>query len=225
MLAPYRSRARQATAVARRPAPAHRRLGIALTLLLLGALPTPAWPHPVECTPASRVTDATCRGEARSGARSVRPLHDAHLTYSRVVVDGATVIWRVRLFRDDLEKALQAYARNATVRVGSPAADSVFAAYFNAQVPISANGRKLSGRVLQSGRDPEVVDQEMWSFLLDLSPAPTSPAVTTISVRVGLLFEHFADQRNIVTVLKMPGEKRSSLYFVRDDVKEQRLDF
>ena len=33
--------------------------------------------------------------------------HDVHLTYSRMVVDGASVTCRVRLFKDDLDKALQ----------------------------------------------------------------------------------------------------------------------
>jgi hypothetical protein len=44
-------------------------------------------------------------------------------------------------------------------------------------------------------------------------------------MRVGLLFEHFSDQKNIVTMLKMPGETRYSLYFVREDVREQSVTF
>lgn len=151
------------------------------------------------------------------------PLHDVHLTYSRVVVDGASVIFRVRLFHDDLEKALQVYSRNPALKVvTSPAADSAFAAYFNAQVPVTANGRRLVGRVIQSGKDMDVTDQEMWWYLVELTaPAP----ITTLSLRVGLMFEHFTDQKNIVTMLKMPGEKRYSLYFVREDAKEQSVTF
>lgn len=160
----------------------------------------------------------------RPSPRPEAALHDIHLTYSRVVVDGASVIFRVRLFHDDLEKALQGHARNPALKVvsPSPAADSAFASYFNARVPVSADGRRLVGRVLQSGRDMDVTDQEMWWYLVELTaPAP----VTTISMRVGLLFEHFTDQKNIVTMLKMPGEKRYSLYFVREDEREQKVVF
>ena len=149
-------------------------------------------------------------------------MHDIHLTYSRVVVDGASVRWRVRLFRDDLEKALAVYTKNPAFKVSTPGADSVFAAYFNAEVPVTANGKRLTGRVLQSGKDAEVTDQDMWWYLIEL---PSQSTVTTFTTRVGLLFEHFTDQRNVVTLLKMPGEGRHSLYFVRDDARMQTLSF
>jgi hypothetical protein len=145
--------------------------------------------------------------------------HDVHMTYSRVVIDGTSVRWRVRLFHDDLEKALQAFASEPALRLTSPRADSIFTVYFTARVPLTVNGARVTGRVVQSGRDPEVTDQDMWSYLVDFSArAP----VTALSTRVGLLFEHFTDQRNIVTLIKMPGELRSSMYFVRDDAKEQK---
>ncbi|HEX4934339.1 MAG TPA: DUF6702 family protein [Gemmatimonadaceae bacterium] len=147
-------------------------------------------------------------------------LHDIHLTYSRVVVDGASILWRVRLFRDDLEKTLAAWSRNPAFKAGTPGSDSVFAGYFNAQVPVMANGKRLAGKVLQSGHDPDVTDQDMWWYLVEL----TAPArVTTFETRVGLLFEHFSDQRNVLTLLKMPGEERHSMYFVPGDAKLQSL--
>lgn len=149
-------------------------------------------------------------------------MHDVHLTYSRVVVDGASVLWRVRLFRDDLEKALATFSKNPSFKVTGAGGDSVFAAYFNAEVPVTANGKRLTGRVLQSGKDAEVTDQDMWWYLIEL-PAPAP--VTTLATRVGLLFEHFTDQRNVVTLLKMPGEGRHSMYFVREDVRMQTLSF
>jgi len=145
-----------------------------------------------------------------------------HLSYSRVVVDGSSILWRVRLFRDDLERALKAQSGNAAMTADAPAADSTFAAYFNVHVPVSANGRRLAGRVVQSGRDPDVPDEEMWWYLVELTaPAP----VTAFSTRVGLLFEQFSDQRNVLTLLKMPGGSRHSMYFVRDDAREQQLRF
>lgn len=169
-------------------------------------------------------SSATALPPAHPAPRPESALHDIHLTYSRVVVDGASVIFRVRLFHDDLEKALQLHTQNPALKVGpnSPTADSAFASYFNARVPVKANGKRLVARVIQSGKDMDVTDQEMWWYLVELTaPAP----VTVISMRVELLFEHYTDQKNIVTMLKMPGERRYSLYFVREDEREQRVIF
>jgi hypothetical protein len=181
-------------------------VGIALTLLAVAALPA----------------RASLTRPIRPPAPKAAAMHDVHLTYSRVVVDGASVLWRVRLFRDDLEKALALFAKNPAFKVAGAGGDSVFAAYFNAEVPVTANGKRLTGRVLQSGKDAEVTDQDMWWYLIEL-PAPAP--VTTFSTRVGLLFEHFTDQRNVVTLLKMPGERRHSMYFVREDARMQTLSF
>ncbi len=149
-------------------------------------------------------------------------MHDVHLTYSRVVVDGASILWRVRLFRDDLEKTLAAWSKNPAFKAAAPGADSVFATYFNAQVPVTANGKRVMGKVIQSGRDADVTDQDMWWYLLELpAPAPT----TSFGTRVGLMFEHFTDQRNVLTLLKMPGEERHSMFFVPGDAKLQTLTF
>jgi len=148
------------------------------------------------------------------------PSHDIHLTYSRVVVDGKTILFRVRLFRDDLEKALKGRSGDPEMAANRPAADSLFAAYFNATVPVMADGRRLSARVVQSGRDADATDWEMWWYLVELtSPTP----VTSLAMRVGLLFEHFGDQKNLVTLLEMPGEKRHSLYFVGQDSELQSI--
>jgi hypothetical protein len=141
-------------------------------------------------------------------------VHDLHLTYSRVEVTGHRILWRVRLFRDDLEKSLQVYSHRPTLDASTRAADSVFAAYFNSHVRITALGTRLAGAVFESGRDPDAPEPEMWWYLLELrAPAP----IRTLSIQVGLLFEHFADQRNVVTITQMHSGQRRSLYFSRTD--------
>ncbi|MDP1858648.1 MAG: hypothetical protein Q8K82_08255 [Gemmatimonadaceae bacterium] len=133
---------------------------------------------------------------AKSLDRSAHTLaHDVHLTYSRMVVDGASVACRVRLFKDDLDKALRSSGPAATT-------DSLFAAYFNAHVTISSDGHRLSGRVVQSGRDLDVTDQEMWWFQIEASAARP---ITTLTLRVALFFDLYKEQKNLVTLLKMPG--------------------
>ena len=146
--------------------------------------------------------------------RTSAPVHDLHLTFSRVEVIGSRIRWRVRLFRDDLEKSMREYAHQSALEASSPAADSVFSAYFNAHVQISALGTPLSGAVIDSGRDPESPEPQMWWYLVELhAQAP----IRALAIRVGFLFEHFADQRNIVTVTRGPGGQRRSLYFARGD--------
>jgi len=173
---------------------------------------------------APAIARATTSRSGSTGLSSLHPpgRHDVHLTYSRVEIDGGRILWRVRLFRDDLETALRAHTGTPVVTASTPATDSVFAAYFNAEVPVTVNGARLTAMVLESGRDLAATDSEMWWYLLELT-AP--PPVRTLSVRVGLLFRQFADQRNIVTVVKTPGEHRQSMYFVRDDPKGQTLNF
>lgn len=150
-------------------------------------------------------------------------VHEVHLSYTRMVVDGASVVCRVRLFKDDIEGALQRHTSSPAFRLASaPAADSIFAAYFNAHVIMTSSGRRLSGRVVQSGIDAGVADEPMWWYVVEL-PAPAT--VRELSIRIGLLFERFSDQKNVVTVLKMPKEERYSLYFAADDDKEQVLKF
>lgn len=149
--------------------------------------------------------------------------HDIHLTYTRMVVDGASVICRVRLFKDDLDRALQDFAKQPALHVGvTPGTDSIFAAYFNARAALSADGEELRGKVVQSGLDADAADEQMWWYVIEL---PAKKPVRSLTVRITLLFELFRDQKNVVTLLKMPGEQRHSLFFAGEDAKAQRLDF
>lgn len=170
-------------------------------------------------------------GASRAGAAhsapatspiALRRAHDLHLTYSRVEVTGNRIEWRVRLFRDDLEKTLQAYAHRPALSAATPAGDSVFAAYFNERVRVHALGAALTGRVVESGRDAGSPEPEMWWYVIDLrAPAP----IRTLSVNVALLFEHFKDQRNVVALTSGPGTRRISLYFAAGDTVARPVVF
>ncbi|WP_373060452.1 hypothetical protein [Gemmatimonas sp.] len=41
-----------------------------------------------------------------------RDMHEVHSTHTRAVVENGALMWKVRLFSDDLEKGLRAYARH-----------------------------------------------------------------------------------------------------------------
>ena len=64
-------------------------------------------------------------GQTRNVERGTLNLHDVHLTHTRMVLDGKVVACRVRLFKDDLEKALQAYGKQPQFHITAEArADS-----------------------------------------------------------------------------------------------------
>jgi hypothetical protein len=148
--------------------------------------------------------------------------HDIHTTHTRAVVENGTVLWKVRLFSDDLEKGLRAFAkRPGFVLATDSAADSLFTAYFNTRVQVVADGRPLSATLVQAGTDKDPVGGTVNWYLMEL-PAGRQP--TRLSVRNRLLAEQFSNQANIVVLLSMPGEKRHALYFGDGDMVAQVVD-
>jgi hypothetical protein len=151
-----------------------------------------------------------------------RVMHDVHSTHTRAVVENGTVIWKVRLFSDDLEKGLRAYARRPAFALDrDPKADSLFTAYFNAKVSLSADGRALTAQLVQQGVDKDPVGGTVHWYLLQFD---AGHAPSTLAIRNTLLAELFPNQANIVVLMSMPGEKRHSLYFGDGDVKAQTVD-
>ncbi len=143
------------------------------------------------------------------------PPHNLHLTHTRMVIEGAAVVARVRMFRDDLDKALK---RKVSDDAASKAA---VAAYMSQYFMVSADGSKLTGEVLDSGADMDG-DQAIWWVLVQWKAAKP---VKTIGVKVHLMFESFNDQQNTVLVARQPGDERRGLYFQAGDLKEQVLKF
>jgi len=150
------------------------------------------------------------------------PAHEVHSTHTRAVVENGAVMWKVRLFSDDLEKGLRAYARRPTFALDrDPKADSLFTAYFNAKVSVSANGRALTASLVQQGIDKDPIGGTVQWYLMQFN---AGRAPTSLSIRNALLAELFPSQANIVVLLSMPGEKRHSLYFGDGDMAMQTVD-
>ncbi len=148
-------------------------------------------------------------------ARGAAVPHDLHITNTRMVIEGAVVVARVRMFRDDLQKALK---RTVT---DSAASKSAVAAYLTQNVLLTAEGVKLNGEVLDSGGDVDGDQPIWWALMQWKAPKP----VTTLGVRVHLMFDAFADQQNTVLVARQPGDERRGLYFQAGDRAEQVLKF
>ncbi len=141
--------------------------------------------------------------------------HNLHLTHTRMVIEGTAVVARVRMFRDDLDKALKR-------KIADDAASKAAVAGYMAQhFMVSADGIKLTSEVLDSGADMDG-DQAIWWVLVQWKAAKP---VTMIGVKVHLMFESFNDQQNTVLVARQPGDERRGLYFQAGDLKEQVLRF
>jgi len=148
--------------------------------------------------------------------------HEVHSTHTRAVVENGAVMWKVRLFSDDLEKGLRAYARRPAFLLDrDPKADSLFTAYFNAKVSVSADGRALTALLVQQGVDKDPVGGTVHWYLMQFN---AGRAPMSLSVRNTLLAELFPSQANIVVLFSMPGAKRQSLYFGDGDMAMQTVD-
>jgi hypothetical protein len=140
-----------------------------------------------------------------------------------MVVEGTTVACRVRLFKDDLERALKVESGRPALRITAvDRADSAFAKYYARAMAISADGRPVVLHVTGSGTEKDEAAQEVvWYLLAGSLPAP----VRQLTVLDGLLFDYFRDQQNILLLLRLPEDRRQTLYFVASDPREQRLSF
>ena len=149
------------------------------------------------------------------GAARPAPPHNLHVAHTRMVVEGAVMVARVRMFRDDLQKAL---ARPVTDDSASKAA---VAAYVVQNFSVVADGARLVGAVLDSGPDVDG-EQPIWWVLVQWRAARP---VKTLGLAVHLMFETFSDQQNIVQLARQPGDQRHGLYFQAGDRSEQVLKF
>lgn len=151
------------------------------------------------------------------------PAHDIHLSHTRIVVDGAKLRARIRLFQDDMELVLRRHTRRPDLTVlRRPSLDSAFASYLQAKVALTSAGQQLASRITASGPDPDPTDSPMWVFDVELSsPRP----VSALTVRFELMFEQFDDQRNIVIVVREGDAQRRSLYFAPGGSREQTVTF
>ena len=151
------------------------------------------------------------------------PRHEVHLSHTRLVVDGRVVSGRIRLFHDDTEAVLQRFTGRADLRVtASNAQREAFQRYIDSTLVVTAGGTRLRPRVVDAGPDPDVSTAPMWWYALEYR-APS--AVKGLAIRHVLMFEQFANQRNILTVLTRPGDRRFSLYFAAGDTTQQVLAF
>lgn len=146
--------------------------------------------------------------------------HDVHVSHMRVVVEGRSVVAQVRLFHDDLEAALRTHARAPQLALSSAAGDSAFARYFGEKVGITADGARLAARLVAARDERDAGGSPMRVYWVEL---PAARPVRALAIRDALLFERFRDQQNLAVVVRMPGARRTSLFFAAGDETPQRV--
>jgi hypothetical protein len=143
--------------------------------------------------------------------------HDLHLSHTRLLVDGATVTARVRVFEDDLARAL------GITTAGAAPTDAQLVAYIERHLLVRADGTVLRGPTLGgAGREVDGQGQPVrWVLVTWRAARP----IGTLALRVALLFETFGDQQNIVIAARGTGEERRTLSFQAGDTGEQVVRF
>ena len=147
--------------------------------------------------------------------------HDVHVTLTRMAVDSAAIVARVRCFKDDLQLGLAKFYQLQKLDLGTVAnADSLFSGYLAERMWVEADGARIRGIVQASGIEVDDQGQPMMWFVVEY-PTPARPR--SLGVRSDLLFEMFPSQQNIVNVLSVKDEKRYSFYFVPGSEKLQYI--
>lgn len=143
--------------------------------------------------------------------------HPLHLSTAQLVVEPSAAYLRIRMFLDDLEETLAAYAGlpELTLAPTGPI-DSLFLAYFTQYFDLRANGVALEAELISSGEDLESGqgDTRMWWYLLGFESAEP---IDELELLNRVLFDRFNDQRNVVRVLHSGTDGRRTLYFAAPD--------
>lgn len=160
---------------------------------------------------------------AVAGTAGGAAAHDLHVSHTRLVVEGRTVVLRVRCFRDDLDSALVVAGGPRAVRTAATAAgDSALLAYVRPRLAVRADGAALQPRLTARGEDRDVSGEPAWWFVLEYEAAAP---VRRVAVRHTLLFETFATQQNLVQALRAADGARASLFFAVGEDRELPLEF
>ena len=157
-------------------------------------------------------------GASRASAlRAHMRAHDFHVSYTRMAVEGTEISAQIRVFGDDITKALRERSKAPALALNSPQGQAAAQMYLAAVFPIVANGRPLAPTVVSA-----TAEREMWSYIVTwTSPAP----VTTVRLHNAALMEYFDDQQNIVKLKHIGSGKESTLFYAGGSRADQIVRF
>jgi len=125
-------------------------------------------------------------------------------------VEGAVAILQLRVFKNDLEEALGRLDGIDRFQMAvSPEVDALFLRYLSERFILEAGGLRLDGRIVGSG-DDELDREPVWWYQVQYTA--TEP-ILSARITNTILFEVFADQSNVLRVVRFPEETRRAYYF------------
>ena len=154
---------------------------------------------------------------APAGAPTARTRHDFHVSYTRMAIEGASISAQIRVFGDDVTKALVERTKTPSLVLGSAPGQAVFQKYLAESFPVTANGRLLAPVVASATQE-----REMWSYIVTWTA--TAP-ITAISMHNAAMMELFDDQQNIVKLKHIGSGKESTLFYAGGSRADQVVRF
>ena len=141
-------------------------------------------------------------------------VHDLHLAYGDLAVEGSLIAGRLRFFKDDLGQAIGPIvgATAITLEPGTEA-DALVMRYVRDNLHISVGGEELRASLLGSGQD-ELDREPVWWVIVQFRAPAT---VEEMTVSTTLLFELYEDQRNIFKFVHFPDETPRTYYFAEGE--------
>lgn len=142
-----------------------------------------------------------------AGLRATLPdrAHDFHVSYTRIAVEPTVVSAQLRLFADDVTRALIERSPARSLTLGSPQGEAAFQAYLAEYFPVTANGKRLTPIVVSGSQD-----RDMWSYIVTWTSATP---ITSLSLHNAALMELFDDQQNIVKVKVIATGQEQTLFY------------
>lgn len=179
-------------------------------------------PGPTGTAPARPAVAGSPRAVVAVPA-AARAAHNTHLSVTRLVVEGTAVTARIRFFRDDLEAGLNAGGGTRVALRAEMLAERLVTQYVARTLTVTADGVPVTLAVTSAGleRDAPSKEEVAWYIL----EGTVRAAPRQLSVLNAALFDQFPDQQNIVSILRLPGDARATLYFIAGDRKAQVLTY
>jgi len=131
--------------------------------------------------------------------------HDFHVSYTRMAIEPMVISAQIRLFTDDLTRALIERSKQQSMTLNSPSGDAAVKAYLTETFQVTANGRRLVPVVVSGSQD-----KDMFSYIVTWTSATP---ITSLSMHNAALFELFDDQQNIVKVKVLASGHEQSLFY------------
>jgi hypothetical protein len=164
-------------------------------------------------------------GSSLSGAASVHAAapgvnvatHEFHVSYTRMAIEPRVISAQIRLFSDDLTRALTTRTRTPTLTLGSPEGLAAFKGYLAERFVLVAAGQTLTPVIVSNTQE-----RDMWSYMVQWESAAP---ITSITTRNGALMELFPDQQNLVKVKHLPSGKEQTLFYSGGTATDQTIRF